>query len=275
MAKDDDDQNDADPFETPARVAKAKEATVVSTEPLKLEPQLVDDQESPNNAEGLVSPGQTSADVPVLGRSAGRLEKPFTHGESLSFYHSPRQYTLGRKDFSKSDDDAPDIVFMLRSSPEIIECDISDDESGLEDRDQYDAVYSIPCKDSKINELVSAMASLSLGTALTVARPTITPTRIRALMSPSVPVPVRTPVSSPVAVSHLAVVTLPTTTQHTIAMEVDVDIVHPKVGMNGALRPHGMSEAAPMDGVVFHPEANDMEMADTFATNRKLLKVAI
>jgi hypothetical protein len=55
-------------------------------------------------------------------------------------------------------------------------------------------------------------------------------------------------------------------------MEVDEDVPHPEGCEQRRLtRPQGISEAVPMDGVVFHPEVRDVEMSEAFATNRKLL----
>lgn len=266
MAEDEINQNDADPFETSARVVGSVEkifAADASTAPL-------DPQEPLGGTEGMVRPSQTSADVQELGRSAGNLEKPFTHDESLSFYHPPRQYTLGRRDSSKSNGCIPSVAFVLRSSLQITE--ESDDEFGSEGQDGDIAEYSFPCEDSKVNELISAMASLSLGTTSTVAHPTITPTPVRARVSHLFPA--RTSASADVAVFRLAVVDL-STIQYTMPMEIDEDAVYPKVAINDALHLQGMSEAVSMDGVVFHPDFNDMEMADTFVTIRKLLQVVL
>lgn len=252
-------QNDVDPFEILPRTIDEVEKA-----------QAVDFQESLSplcSAEGTAHSTKTSAGVPGSGRSASDLEKPFTRGASLSFHDPPRQYTLSqKKDTSKSNSGAPSAVFVLRTSPQIIEEDSSDDELEPEDRDDDDkTAYSFPCEDSKINKLVSMMASLSLGTVLNVARPTVTPTRARAHVS--LFVPARTPVSSPVAVFR-PVVAHPSTAQHAIPMEVDEDIFDRKVANKSATYPQKIVEAVqPMDGVVFHPEVRDMEMADA---NRKL-----
>ena len=215
-------------------------------------------------------PAKTSADVPGLERSASDLEKPFTRGASLSFHGSPRQYKLvQKKEASKSNSDAPSAVFILRSSPQIIEEDSSDEDFALEDQDDDEkTTYSFPSEDSKISELVSMMASLSLGIDSNLARPTITPTRARARVS--LFVPARTPVSSPVAVFG-PVVAHPSTVQHATPMEIDEDILDRKVANKGATYPRKIGEAVPMDGIVFHPEVKDMEMTDAFATSRKLL----
>jgi len=159
-------------------------------------------------------------------------------------------------------------VFVLRSSPQIIEEDSSDEELEPEDRDDDDkTTRSFPSEDSKINELVSMMANLSLGTGLNIARPIITPTRARARVSFFVPA--RTPVSSPVAV-FCPVVAHPSSAQRITPMEVDEDIPDRKVANKDATYPQEIAEAVPMDGVVFYPEVKDMEMTDAFATNRKL-----
>ena len=270
------DQNDADPFEILPRTIDGVErarAVALSAVPLKDDSHCIDFQESPppfRSAEGTVRPAKTSADVPGLERSASGLEKPFTRGASLSFHDPPRQYKLvQKKDASKSNSDAPSAVFILRSSPQILEEDSSDEEFELEDRDDDDkTTYSFPSEDSKISELVSMMASLNLGTGLNVACPTITPTRARARVS--LFVPARTPVSSPVAVFSPAVA-YPLTAQRATPMEVDEDVLDRKVANKGATYPQKIREAVPMDGVVFHPEVKDMEMTDTFDTNRKLL----
>lgn len=183
------------------------------------------------------------------------------------FHDAPRQYTLAQKtDTSKSNGCA---VFVLRSSPQIIDEDSSDEELEPEDQDDGgQTTYSFPCEDSKINELVRMMADLKLGTTSSnVARPTVTPTRVRAGASPLVPA--RTPVSSPVAVFRLAVVHSPTT-QYATPMEVDGDVLDRKVANNDATHLRKFSEVVPMDGVVFHPEVRDTEMVDVFAFHRKL-----
>lgn len=268
------DQNDADPFEiSPSTIDEVNKArgVVVSTVPVKDDSRRIDLPESPppsRSAEGTVRPTKTSADIPGLGPSASDLEKPFTRGASLSFHDPPRQYKLTqKKDTSKSNSGVPSAVFVLRSSPQIIEEDSSDEELEPEDRDDDDkTTRSFPFEDSKINELVSMMANLSLGTGLSIARPIITPTRPRARVSF---VPARTPVSSPVAV-FCSVVAHPSSAQHLIPMEVDEDIPDRKVANKHATYPQEIAEAVPMDGVVFYPEAKDMEMTDAFATNRKL-----
>ena len=264
-------QNDVDPFEISARVVDKVEKAlpaVVPAVPLKHDSQRVGIQKSPpplGSTEEMVCPTKTGADI--LGRSASELEKPFTRGASLSFYDSPRQYTLAQKVTSKPHGGSPGAVFVLRSSPQIIEEDSSDEESEPEDRDDDGkTAYSLPCEDSKINELVSMMASLSLGKGLAAVRPTITPTRVRARVPPFVPA--RTPVSSPVAALH-PVVAYPSTGQH-FPMEVDDGVFDRKVANKDATYPQKILEALPMDGVVFHPEVKDMEMRDTFSINRKL-----
>lgn len=274
VAGGEDSQNDLDPFKTPATVVDEVQKalmTTVATTPSTFNPQHFGLQGSHSSAEGMVRHSQTSANVSALGRSASHLERPFTRGESRPFHHSPRQYTLGRKDSSKSNGGIPNEAFVLRSAPQIIEEDSSDDEFWFEDQD--DAVYSFPCEDSKINELVSAIADLSLGSISTVASPTNAPTRLHAHTSPFVPACI--PASSPVAVLP-PVVTLAhiSTTQHGMPMEVDQDVPYPKVPRNDAPHPQGTPGAVPMDGLVFHPEANDADMADTFVTIRELLRVA-
>lgn len=161
------------------------------------------------------------------------------------------------------------MVFVLRISPEIIEEENSGDEFGSEDQDDDDVGYSFPCEGSKVIELVSKVASLSLGTVSTVAR---TPARVRAHVPLSV-APRRIPASSPVAAVR-PVAANPLATHHTMPMEIDEDVLHPKAMIHGA-HPQGISEAVSMKDVVFHPEANDMKMTDTLATNRKLLQVAL
>ncbi|KAF9646181.1 hypothetical protein BDM02DRAFT_280946 [Thelephora ganbajun] len=255
------DKNDVDPFETSARVVgKVEKALMVdvSTVPLKRGSQCVNHQESLSpliSAEGMVRLSQADPDVLALGRSASHLEKPFTRGTPISFHDTPRQYMLA----PKSNNSAPNAVFVLRSSPQIIE-ESSDEEFGPEDREDDDkTVYSFPCEDSKINELVSMMVRLSLGMGSTIARPDTTPARVRA----------RTPVSPPVAVFH-NVLARPSTARHATPMEVDKDVLSPRVANEGTSHPQKISESVPMDGIVFHPEVRDMEMADAFATNSRL-----
>jgi hypothetical protein len=274
VAEEEDNQKDADPFKTSARVVERVEkalAAAVSAAPLKLDPRRIDLQGSLSSTEGMVRTGQTSANVLALGQSASHLDRPVTRGGPFSFHHSPRQYILDQKDSLKPNGRTPNAVFVLRSSPQIIEEGGSDDEFWSEDEDDDKSVYSFPCEDSKINELVSAIAGLSLGTISTAARPTYTPTRLRARDSPFIPA--RTPVSSPMAVLP-PVIAYVSTTQHTMPMEVDQDVLYPKPMTNDASRAQGTFEGVPMDGLVFHPEANDMEMADTFVTIRKLFQVA-
>lgn len=273
------DQNDADPFNMSMgfvnKVEKAP-AAVVPIVPLEPDPRPVDPQESTSlhsSIGEMVRPSQIGAGAPALGRSAGHLEEPFTRGGSLSFHRPPRRYTLDqKKDFSKPKGGAPNVAFVLRSCPQIIEADSSDDESEPEDLGDDKTVYSFPCDDSKLNELVSMMASLSLGTALTVARPAITPTRVRSRLPPFVPA--RTPASSPVAVFH-PVVDQPWKIRRETIMEVDKVVLCRNLASTGAPQPQGTSEAVLMDGVVFHPEVKDMEMMDNFATNRKPLQVVL
>jgi hypothetical protein len=272
--------NDMDPFEISSRTIDELEkvrAVAVSTVPLKDDPQRVGSQKSPPfpcSAEGTVGPTKTSIGVPELGRSTSDLEKPFTRGASLSFHDPRRQYKLAQKrDTPKPNSGAPGAVFVLRSSPQIIEEDSSDEEFEPEDPDDNEkTTYSLPSGDSKINELVSMMASLNLGTGLNVARPAVTPTRVHARVS--LFVPARTPVSSPVAVLH-PVVAHPSTAQHATPMEVDEDVLNRKVANKDATYPQKIVEAVPMDGVVFHPEVKDMEMTDAFATNRKLPRATL
>ena len=273
-------QNDMDPFEilprTMGEIEKVR-TVAVSIVSLKADSRGVDFQKSPSSlhsAEGTVRPAKTSADVPGFGRSVSDPEKPFTHGASLSFHDHPRQYALTqKKDTSKSNSGAPSAVFILRSSPQIIDEDSSDEEFEPEDGDDDDkTTCSFPSEDSKINELVSMMTSLSIGTGSKVARSTTTPTRVRARVSPFVPA--RTPVSSPVAVFHPVVAHLPAA-QHATPMEVDEDVLDRKVVNNGATYPQRIVKAVPMDGVVFHPEVKDMEMVDAFATNRKLAQATL
>lgn len=211
-----------------------------------------------------VRPTQTSADVSGSGRS--RLEKPFTRGASLVFHGAPRRYTLAQKiDTPKSSGCG---VFVLRSSPQIIDGDSSDEELEPEDRDDDDqTAYSFPCEDLKIKELVRMMVGLNLGTGLDAARPTVTPTRVRASAFPFVPA--RTPVSSAVAAFSPAVVHSPST-QYATTMEVDGDVLDRKVTNNDVTYPQTIAEVVPMDGVVFHPEVRDIEMTDVFAFRRKL-----
>lgn len=271
------DQNDVDPFEISVgvinKVVEKVRAVIALTVPLKYDTQRVNLQESPSpldNAEGTVRPTQMSVNVPGLGRSTGSLEKPFAHGARLSFHDPPRQYVLAQKMHTKSDSGA---VFVLRSSQIIEEEDSSDEESDPEDRDDDDkTTYSFPCEDSKINELVSRMVSLSLGSTSTVSRPTITPTRVRTRVFPFVPA--RSPVSSPVAAFH-PLVAHPSTVQCATPMEIDGDVLGRKVANKGATCPQGVSEAVPMDGVVFHPEVKDVEMTDAFATDCKLPRATL
>lgn len=217
----------------------------------------------------MVRPTQTSDDIPGPGLSASDLEKPFTRGASLSFHDPPPQRTPVQKiDTLKSNTGGPNTVFVLRSSSQIIEEDSSDEDFDSEDQDDNDkSAYSFPYEDSKINELVSMMGSLSLGRGLIAARPTITPTRVHGRISAFAPA--RTPVPSPVAVLH-SVVAHPSKPHYATPMEVDEDASYRKVANKGAPYPEKFSEAVPMDGVVFHPEVKDMEMSDAFATNRKL-----
>lgn len=196
-------------------------------------------------------------------------ENPFANGALLDFHDPPRQYTLARTtDTSNSNKSTTVAAFVLRSSPQIIEEDSSDEELEPEDRDGDDTTaYFFPCEDRKIDELVSKVASLSLGMGLPIARPIFTPTRVRVRVPAFVPA--HTPVSSPVAVIH-PVIVRPSTAEHATPMEVDKHVLNPEVANKGAARPQGIPEAVPMDGVVFHPEVKDVEMSDAFATNRKL-----
>ena len=271
VAGGEDIQNEADPFETSARVLD-KVGEALAAVPLKPDPQQAYPQESLRSTGGRVGPNKTSDDVPTLGRFASQIDKPFTRGESLSFYHPSRQYTLDQKNPSNSNGGAPNAVFLLRSSPQIVEEDCSDDGFELEDQGGDTAVYSFPCEDSKVNELVSAMACLDLGTGSIVARPTIIPTRARVRVSHFVPA--RGSALPPAVVPRFVVAKV-SATQQTVPMEVDEDVHHPRVAINRVSHLHGASEAAPMDGVVFHPEANDMEMGDTFVTLRKKLQMTL
>ena len=203
------------------------------------------------------------------GRPTSNLEKPLTNGVSLSFHDTPRQYALAQKtDTTKSKDGTSVAVFALRSSPQIIEEDSSDEELEQEDQDDDNmTAYSFPCEGRKINELVSKVASLSLRTGLSTAHPTITPTRVHvpAFVPPLAPV-------SPVAVIY-PVTAHASTAEHATPMEVNENVPHPEVANKGAPRPQGIPDAMPMEGVVFHPEVKDVEMSEAFATNRKLLQV--
>jgi hypothetical protein len=264
-------QNDMDPFVTSARVEKAEKTLAVFGSPvaLKHDSWCVDLRESSsplNSAEG--RPSQTGADVLGFGRPASPLEKHFTPAVPLFFHHPPRQYALAQKvDVSKSNDGAPNAAFVPRSSPQIIEEDGSDEEFEPEDQGNDDTTTSsFPCEDPKINELIPKLASLSLGTCLAIVPPTVTPIRDRACVPAFVPV--RTPVSSPVAVSH-PVVARPGMVEHATPMEVDEGSLYPTVVNEDPPCPQRVSEAVPMEGIVFHPEVKDVEMTDAFPTNRK------
>ena len=264
--------SDADPFETPEKAYGVEKALgVVLPLPPKRDSLCADLQESLSplsSAEGTTRPSQKRANVLGLGWSASHLEKVFTCGTSVSFHDPPRQYTLARRTDSNPDNGAPNAVFVLRNSPQIIEEDSLDEELEPEDRNNGGTTpYFFPCEDLKINELVSKMANLSLGTVLPSARTTLNPcVRVRA---PTF-VPARTTVSSPVAVFH-PVLGAPVTAEHATPMKVDEDVLYPKVVNKGAPRSRIFSEAIPMDSVVFYPEAKDVEMSEAFATNRKLL----
>jgi len=249
-------------------------ADIVSSLPPRNGSEGVDLQGPPSpssGAEEMVRSGWVGTNGSGVGRPAADLEKPFTNGASLSFHNTPRQYMLAQLvDATKSSNGAPIAVFILRGS-QIIEENSSDEELEPEDPDDDDiTAYSFPLEDRKIDELVSKVASLSLGTDLPTGHPTITPARVRG---PAF-VPASTPVSSPVAVSHPAIVQ-PSTAEHATPMEVDQDVPHPEVVNKGAPRTQGISDAVPMDGVVFHPEVKDVEMSEAFATNRKLLQVTL
>lgn len=210
---------------------------------------------------------------------ANRLERPFTRGISICFHDPPRQYTLAQKaDVPTSNDTAPHAAFVLRSSPKIIEEDGSDEELEPETRDDDDiTAYPSPCEDPKINELVSKVASLGLGTSLSIARPIITPARVHTHV-PAL-VPTRTPVSPPMAFFHTAVihtaVTHPSTAEHATPMEVDEDVPCLEVLNKGAPRPQEILEVVPMVDVVFYPELKDVQMSEAFATNRKLVRMTL
>lgn len=274
---DEGNRNDIDPFETPTRADELEKdpSAVVPPVPLMHDVKRLDLRESPsqlNSVEEPVRPSQASADILELGRPISRLEKPFTCGASVSFHDCPREYTPCRKmGTSRSNIGALNAVFVLRSAPQIIEEDSSDEESGPEETGDGDGTaYSFPCGDSEVDELVSKVLSLSLGTGSTVARPTVTPTRVHTRASAFVPA--RTPPPSPAALSR-PVVAHSSTADHPTPMEVDEDVLYPKVMNKGASHPQEISEAAPMDDVVFHPEVRDVEMADAFATNRELSQV--
>jgi hypothetical protein len=271
--------NDADPFDTSISVAdKVEKAPAIVVQTVPLETDSRHDFREPlslrSSIKEMVRPSQPGAHVPALGRTSNHLaEEPFKRGESLSFHRSPRRYTLDQKKaFFKPNGDAPNLVFVPRSSPHVIEEDYSDEESGPEDQGDEKSVYSFSCEDSKINELVSMMASLSLGTAPTVARLAITPTRIRSRFFPFFPA--RTAVPSPVAAFHPSM-NPPSDVQHATTMEVDKNILCLNLASTGAPHPQGTPEAVSMDGVVFHPEVKDVGMMDTFATNRKLLQMVL
>ena len=258
-------QDDADLFETVKVEGKAERSLtdVISTVPLKVSSKGIGPQE-PLSLD-------INVDVPALGRSSNRLEKPLTGGASLLFHRrSPRNYVFGQDRVSKSDYVVPNPVFVLRSSHQIIGEDSSDEESEAGDRDGGEKyAYSFPCEGSRLNELVSLMASLNLGKVPIVARPTITPSRVRPCISPFVHA--RTPVSSPVAMLR------PSAAQNASFIEVDKDLrVCPKIVDNDVLHPQGpISEAVQMDGIVFHPEVKDMEMTEALSTNRKLYQAAL
>lgn len=270
-------QSDADPFETLVGVGDVEKilADIVSSLQLRNESMGVDLQGSPSSlsgAEGMVRSGQVGTNGMGERWPVSNPENPFTNGASLSFHGTPRRYTPAQKmDTTKSNCGTTIAVFVLRTSPQIIEGDSSDQELDPEDRDDDDiAAYLFPYEGQTINELVSEVASLSLGTGLSTPHPTITPTRACV---PAFP-PASTPVSSPVAVIHPAIL-YPSTAEHTTSMEVHKDVLHPEVVNKGAPRPQGISDAVPMDGVVFHPEVKDVEMSEVFATTRKLLQATL
>ena len=273
-------QDDADPFEILEKVYDIEEtlAVVVPPVPLKHGSQRTDLQESPsplNSAEGTGYPSQKGADITLgLRRSARHLERRFTRGALLSFHDPPGQYTLAQRVGTLNlDNGAPNVVSVLRNSPQIFEEDIPDEEAEPENRDDDDAApYSFPCEDPKINELVSKMTSLSLGTSLSISRSTVTPTRVRARVPAFTPVCAQA--SSVVAVLR-PVESRPPTVQRATPMDVDEDVLYPKVVNKGAPHPEKILEAVLMDGVVFHPEVKDVEMSEAFATNRKLSRATL
>ena len=257
-------QSDVDPFETSMGVGDVER--ILADILLSVQGAGVKRSPSPfSSAEGMVRSGQVGTNGLGVGRPASNLEKPLTNGAPLSFHDTPRQYTLVQKTDTARSNNGTTVV--LRSSPHIIE-DSSDEE--LEPEDQDDDAYSFPYEDRKINELVSQVASLSLGTGLSSAHSTVTPTRGRV---PAF-VPASTPTSSPVALIH-SVTVRPSTAEHATPMKVYEDVPHPEVANKGASRPQGISDVVPMDGVVFHPEVKDVEMSEAFATNRKLLQVTL
>ena len=273
-------QDDADPFEILEKVYDIEKtlAVVVPPVPLKHGSQRTDLQESPsplNSAEGTGYPSQRGADITLgLRRSARHLERRFTRGALLSFHDPPGQYTLAQRVGTLNlDNGAPNVVSVLRNSPQIFEEDIPDEEAEPENRDDDDAApYSFPCEDPKINELVSKMTSLSLGTSLSISRSTVTPTRVLARVPAFTPVCAQA--SSLVAVLR-PVESRPPTVQRATPMDVDEDVLYPKVVNKGAPHPEKILEAVLMDGVVFHPEVKDVEMSEAFATNRKLSRATL
>jgi hypothetical protein len=67
-----------------------------------------------------------------------------------------------------------------------------------------------------------------------------------------------------------SVVVDPSTAQKATHRVIEEGDLYPRVAGEIASYPQGMPEAVQMDGVVFYPEVKDMEMTDTFATNREL-----
>ena len=264
-------QHNADPFETSAKVLDEAATADTPAVPPKRNPQHIDLQRLPsllNDTGVMVCPGRTDADIPALGRSVNHLEKPLMRITSSSFHGSPRQYTLGKGvGASKFNDGAPSAVFVVRSSPQVLQ-DGSDDEFEPDpDQDDDKTAYTSPCEDSKINELVSTLANLSLGVASTVAPPTITPTCVRAHVFPFATA--RTPTSHLVKDLRSVATHLPPA-QYTTLIRAGEGGFPPEVPNKGTPHIQETPEAVLMDGVVFHPNVRDMEMADTFDTNREL-----
>ena len=264
-------ENDVDPFKTLEEVEGAgKISGVVVSPSLKRDSEHADLQESPsppNNAEGTACPSQRGADVVGLGKPANHLEKPFTRGASLFFHDPPRQYTLVRRVDSGSDNGASGAMFVIRSSPQIIEEDCLEFEPKGQN-DNESTPYSFPCEDPKIDELVAKMASLCLGTGLPIARSIVTLTRVGA-RAPAL-AHARTTASHIMAAFHPLVVR-PSIAGYATPAEVKGLVLYPKVVNKGAPRQYWrISEAVSMDGVMFHPEVEDVEMSEVLATNRKL-----
>jgi hypothetical protein len=125
-------QNNADPFETSAKVLDEAVTADAPTMLPKRNPQHIDLQRLPSlldDTGGAVGSGRADADVPALGRSVNHFEKPLTRITPTPFHDSPRQCTLGKGVGAlKFNDGVPNAVFVARSSLQVLE-DGSDDAS--------------------------------------------------------------------------------------------------------------------------------------------------